>query len=433
MLKETTDSKPSEASDRAELDPKFHRLTSWALVPLRRVLNSPAVERDFRPVIVPPRISTPASTDVDSKPYRIIFWSLLIVVFLPVFSAGLYLFGFASDQYTVETRFTVRTLSPDDRSKPEASVPNVLSMSGLLSSQDADIVANYIQSRSVIEDVEKRLDIKAVFRRPEADFLMRLPANASAEDLTQYWKGMVSVYVENSSGIVTLAVRAFRREDALALANAILKSSEALVEDLSLHVRTDLVKHAEAELHHSEDMVRSALGDLQTYRNTQGLIDPVKNADATGKLLMQLLGDKIQAESQLFVSLRTTGPDAPGVAPLKAKLDSINMQIADLQQQMAGSRDAKSNLAALISQFEELDLKRQFAEKLYALTQEGLTRARLLAERRNVYLAVFVPPSLPEDFSYPLRYSSFFLIAAVAFLTWCCGATIWASIEDHRL
>jgi capsular polysaccharide transport system permease protein len=100
---------------------------------------------------------------------------------------------------------------------------------------------------------------------------------------------------------------------------------------------------------------------------------------------------------------------------------------------MAGSRDAKSNLAALISQFEELDLKRQFAEKLYALTQEGLTRARLLAERRNVYLAVFVPPSLPEDFSYPLRYSSFFLIAAVAFLTWCCGATIWASIEDHRL
>jgi capsular polysaccharide transport system permease protein len=231
-------------------------------------------------------------------------------------------------------------------------------------------------------------------------------------------------------------VRAFRRDDALELAKAILQSSGALVESLSLRVRNDMVEHAEREVQHTESLVHTALADLQSYRNSQGLIDPVKNADATGKLLLQLMTDKIQAESQLFVSQRSTGPDAPGVAPLRAKLDSINSQIADLQQQMAGastSKDIKPNLAALISKFEELDLKRQFAERLYAITQDGLTRARLMAERRAVYLAVFVPPSLPQEFSYPLRYSSLLLILIFSFLAWCCGATIWASILDHKL
>jgi capsular polysaccharide transport system permease protein len=385
-------------------------------------------------------------TDVEvpangSSNFRLIWWSLVVVVLLPVIASGIYLFAIASNQYTAETRFAVRTLAPGSGNKSETSVPNVLTMTGSLGGQDADIVADYVHSRSIIDDISKHVDVRAIFQRPEADFLVRLSKDASAEDLTQYWNRMISVYIESYSGIVTVKVCAFRRDDALILAKAILQSSEALVEDLSVRVRTDIVAHAEQEVIRSEALVHKALSDLQIYRNKEGLIDPVKNADATGKLLLQLMTDKIQAESQLFVSQRSAGADAPGVAPLRTKLESIKSQIADLQLQMAGAApsstssttDAKPNLAALISRFEELDLKRQFAERLYELTQEGLTRARLIAERRAVYLAVFVPPSLPEDFSYPLRYSSFLLIAIVAFLTWCCGATIWASVLDHRL
>jgi capsular polysaccharide transport system permease protein len=260
-----------------------------------------------------------------------------------------------------------------------------------------------------------------------------LKKDASIEDLTTYWRQMVSVYIEATSGIVTLDVRAFRREDALALTNAILHSSEVAVETLSQHVRDETVKHAEDEVQRSAGLVRASLIDLQSFRNAQGIIDPVKSAEATGKLLLQLLSDKIQLDSQIFVAQQTTGPNAPGVASLRARLDSTNAQIADLQQQMAGGKDQKSNLAAMISKFEELELNRQFAQKLYAMTQEGLVRARLAAERRAVYLTVFAPPALPEEADYPLRLTWTFLIAMGALLSWCSGATIWASIQDHKL
>jgi capsular polysaccharide transport system permease protein len=202
---------------------------------------------------------------------------------------------------------------------------------------------------------------------------------------------------------------------------------------MSSNIRADAMKHAEDEVRRSEGLVRFALDDLTAFRNSQGLIDPVKAADQTGKLLLQLMADEIQTESQLFVSQRVMGPSAPGMAGTRAKLQSINDHIAKLRQQLAGDKETKSNMAASISRFEQLELKRQFAERLYGFAQEGIERARLLAEQRSVYIAVFVPPALPQEYSFPLRGSNFTIIAAAFLIAWLSGLTIWASVLDHRL
>ncbi|WP_158811987.1 capsule biosynthesis protein [Beijerinckia sp. L45] len=414
--------------------PRGRTLASRALAPLLRVarLEPP---RPRAEILVQPD----GSFDLEPEPRRkpnIVLISLILVVLLPILTAGLYLFFVAADQYAAETRFAVKTASggsDDSGGKGETSIASVMTSGGSLGGQEADIVANYIQSRAIIDDIARTVDVRAIFQRPEADFWAKLPTNASTEDLTAYWKKMISVYIESTSGIVTVEARAFRREDALLLAKAIVKSSETLVNDLSSNVRADAVKHAEDEIRRAEADVRFALADLTVFRNTQGIIDPVKSAEQSGKLLLQLMGDKIQTESQLFVSQRTTGPDAPGVAATKARLESIDEHIATLQQQLAGDKTTKANLASTISKFEQLDLKRQFAERMYGFARDGMDRARLIAERQSVYLAVFVPPSLPQDYSYPLRFSDFALIAMAAMVAWSCGATIWASVLDHRL
>ncbi len=422
---------PAEAPI-VEVEPPRGRLSaSRALAPLRKAMRleraRPAAEISLRPGgTFEPELETKSGG-------RVVLVSLILVVLLPILTAGAYLFFIASDQYAAEARFAVKTAGGSDGGKNDTSLASIMTSGGSLGGQEADIVANYIHSRAIVDDVARSVDVRAIFRRPEADFFARLPANASAEDLTAYWKSMVSVYIESTSGIVTLEVRAFRRDDALTLARAIVKSSETLINDLSANVRADAVRHAEDEIRRSEADVRFALAELTVFRNAQGLIDPVKSAEQSGKLLLQLMGDKIQIEGQLFVSQRTTGPSAPGVAATRARLDSIDAHIATLQQQLAGDKDTKANLAATISRFEELDLKRQFAERMYGFARDGMDRARLIAERQSVYLAVFVPPSLPQDYSYPLRFSDFALIALAALVAWSCGATIWASVLDHRL
>ena len=377
-------------------------------------------------------------------------WSFIAIVVLPILAAGMYFFAVARDQYTAEASFAVRqaeSFGTSDlsgggsgggagggtSSAQPVTTGSIIGGTANLGGQDSEIVANYIHSRAIIDALSQSIDVRAIFQRPEADFWARLPDHASEEDLTKYWNKMVSVYIQASSGIVTVSVSAFRRDDALTLVNGVLKASEQLVNTLSDKIRADAMRTAENEVRTGEGQVRFALAQLMEFRNAKHLIDPVKSSQANSKLLQQLLLDKIDAESQLFIAQKTTGVDAPGLNSLKAKLDSINMHVTDLKDQMAGNKEVSTNLAATISQFEQLELNKQFAERMYGFARDGVERARIASERQQIYLATFVPPTLPQDSSYPLRWTDFLLIALGAIMFWICCVTITASIKDHRL
>jgi capsular polysaccharide transport system permease protein len=403
---------------------------------------------------IPDRSLAPAQTDADGTiivEERLRAWrqlspallSFIVVVLVPAAISAMYLIFVASDQFTSETRFAVRPAEQDSSSsqdKEKDKLQNVLApaSSGAgnlpnLASQDAEIVASYIRSPSIINDLSGTIDICAIFHRPGADFWARLTSDPSREDLRDYWLKMVSTYIDNSSGIVTVQVRAFRPSDALALTQAILKSSDHLVNSLSMRAREDAMRRAEEEVRRTDGQMRSIFVDLARYRDAEGFIDPEKMAEQTGKLLVQLMSEKIQIESELYVTKGSGAADAPGTSSLQTRLESVNGQIAQVRSQLAGNSPERRNLADSLVHFEELEVKRQFAETMYNFARDGLDRARHAAERQTVYLTVFVPPELPQDYSYPLRFTFIALISIGLMITWGTGAMMWASIQDHRL
>src|SRR6202007_2052605 len=84
----------------------------------------------------------------------------------------------------------------------------------------------------------------------------RLKRNASIEDLVDYWNSMVTTNIDGPSGIVTVAARAFRQEDALALSQAIIVASEKLVNEVSARARNDAMRRAEGEVRRNEGQDR---------------------------------------------------------------------------------------------------------------------------------------------------------------------------------
>lgn len=420
-------------------------LVTRALSPLRRATGQDVVVRSRGKAEL-------RDTAFEPKPesrFNIVRWSLIGCVLLPALVTAFYLFFIASDQYVAETRFTVTQAAPivgaemggggssskKDEGEGQVAPSPMGAITGTLNigGQDAEIVASYIHSRAIIEDVSRSLDVRAIFQRPEADFWARLPRDASSEKLLKYWNQMVQVHIEASSGIVILSVAAFRREDALNLTEAILKSSEHLVNDLSRKIRTDMMDTAESEVRRAEGEVRFALANLTTFRNSRQVIDPVKSATSNAKLLVDLMTSKIEAESQIFIAERVQGPKAPGMATLRDKLMAINQHIAQLKDEMAGEKALSTNMAATIAQFETLELKKIFAETMYKFASNGVERARIASERQQIYLQVFDPPSLPQDYTYPLRWADLLLVVFVLLMMWICGATITASVIDHRL
>jgi capsular polysaccharide transport system permease protein len=358
-------------------------------------------------------------------------------VLVPAFAATAYFAFIASNQYAAEARFAVRALAADfgDQAadgSSESRGSNV-NFSFIVSGQNAYIVTSYIRSRALVDDLNAKLDLREIFRRPEADFWARLNRDASVDELTKYWNSMVTTYIDAPSGIVTLQVRAFRQDDALALGRAVMELSEMLVNRISDRARRDSMEMSEKEVRRTYTATQAALAELHRFRDSAGIIDPAQAASEIGKLVVPLMAEKIRLESELFVARRDLDDSAPTIKALRSRLETTERQITELKSKLTRTDGAGQTVSASLVKFEELELQRQSAEKLYSLAQADLDRARLRADRKSIYLTVFVPPSFPEESRYPRRIAFPILIFLGLTVVWSIVAMIVASVEDHRL
>jgi capsular polysaccharide transport system permease protein len=391
------------------------------------------------PVPEPPDVEAPRRPPEDAWRRRVLTAifsyraSFVVFVLAPSFACAVYLVFIASDQYVAEARFAVRAAQFESADSKSGSIQ--LSSSGLpvLAGQDAYVVSSYVRSPAIFADLPGSLDLRAIYSRPEADFWARLDPKASLEQLSDYWRAMVSTYVDGPSGVVTVKVRAFRPEDAEALGKAVVSASEALVNRLSERARRDAMGHAEEEVHRAEGLVLAALSDERAFRDRRGIIDPGSKATSTSTLLLQAMTQRIELQTTYEVDLRAMSATAPTVVALKSRLDAIDGQIANLKGELTGDSADTRTVSASIAEFETLETKRLFAEKLFSFSQDALERAKERAERQSLYVAVFVPPERPEEARYPERLAMSLLIPLGFLAIWGIFALIAAAIEDHRI
>ncbi len=366
--------------------------------------------------------------------------SFALCVILPAILGAIYFAAIASDQFVAEMRFVVRFGTQDTSPTTSAAGGASALLGGIAkatgsssSTEDAYIVTSYIHSRTMVDDLSARVDLRQIYRRPEADLVARLKETASVDELRKYWSKMVGTSIESTSGIVTVQIRAFRPEDAVLLATHVEQLAERLVNDISTRARTDALRRANEEVERTQKMMYDALRDMERYRNTEGLIDPIQTATETGKLLTGVLTDQLSAENQLFVARQSLGPESPSVRTLQTRVESLRQQVVRLRQQIAGNTSESRNVAAALARYEEVAVKQKMAEGLYTLAANGLDRARRTAESQSLYLTTFVPPRLPEDNVYPKRIFNPIAIAICCLVFWSIVVLICASVEDHRL
>ena len=355
--------------------------------------------------------------------------SLTAVVLLPIAVAAAYLFIIAADQYVTEFRFSLSTVARPRLDPVSLLIGNASHSPAALESQ---IVVQYITSRAIVDEVDSALDLRRLFSPPNADWWARLPAAAPIETLVQYWKGQVDPFYDPANGTVTVRVRAFSPADALQLAQAMVAASEKLVNELSLRARRDTVRHAETEVAEAETRLKSALGEIRELRDREGLIDPGEAAKASGLLVARLRDELVRANAELSTLMTYMRDDAPPVKVLRARIRSLETQRRAVAHDMTDTDKARSGtLSGLLGSYEQLESERRFAEAAYQHALLDLDQARGDADRQQVYIASFVPPSLPEEALYPHRWRSLGIVALVAFAIWAIGGLIVQSVLDH--
>ncbi|EJN06070.1 capsule polysaccharide transporter [Phyllobacterium sp. YR531] len=352
---------------------------------------------------------------------------VLLMVALPTGVATIYYGAIASDQYVSETRFVVR--SPNRNAAGLLS--GFLQSTGFVRAQDDSyVVMEFIESRSAASDMAEHSGLREILSRPEADFLARFPSpwgEPTGEALYQHYLDFVTIETDSGGGVTTLRVRAFRPEDAQALAQALLDRAESLINRLNDRARQDAVRFARVEMADSEKRLSDLQKSLTAFRNKVAMVDPSKQSTAMFEMIAKLSDDVAQSKAQLASLIEQT-PQSPQIQSMRSSIDAKEQQIIQERARIVGD---DASMAPLIAEYEQLLLQRELGMRMLESSATSLENAKLEAQRQQLYLERIVNPNRPDYAMYPKRIKSILLVLALCFAAFWIARFFRNQIYDH--
>jgi len=349
------------------------------------------------------------------------------LVVAPTIVASLYYGLIAAPQYVSTTEYVVRGVDAHHASGL-AALLNTFGVSR--AADETSAIESFLKSRDVLERLNARIDLRAVYGSPAADWFARFPhfwERDSFENLFAYTRSFLTVTQDSTSGVTKLEVAAFDPRSAQAIAAAMLAAASDMANSLNARARADTVDDAKRELEEARDDVVKIQGELTAFRNSALLVDPLAFAGAMLQDIGALSLQRARAETQIAEAERLS-PDNPSLQGLRASAGALDKKVAEERAKLAGGSSA---LAGKVAGYERLTLLRELAEKRYGSALLSLQTAQDEAQRKRIYIEQVVKPNLPDEATEPERLRDVLSTFVIGFMAFSLLWILSVGSKDH--
>lgn len=355
-------------------------------------------------------------------------WPLLFIAGPTVFTTAYY--GLiASDEYMSESRFIIKNQS--DRSTQMPSIASLIQTTGLSSGQEqTNEILDYIRSRNALQDIGRRIDLRAMYSRPGVDWFSRYAPLFDAwkfENFYQFFREKMEARIDPQTGVAVLDVKAFNPNDSYRINELMLARSEEVVNRFNDKARENAISEAERRVRTAEVRVKAARLAVASYRNGNQIFDPSKQALGVYDIANKLTTEKAMLQAQLDLMLAKT-PDNPAIPALKSQISAIQNQISEQNDRVVGPSGA---FASKLSTYENLQLEQDFATQALSAASIALEQARTEADRQQFYLERIVEPTAPDVAAYPRRLRGILTVLFVSLCLYVIGWMFVVGILEH--
>jgi capsular polysaccharide transport system permease protein len=345
--------------------------------------------------------------------------------------AALYLLFVASYQYRSEAQFIVRGINA-----PGAKVGGVgqlLGVTGSLASgqQEAQSVREYLRSHDAVAALRKKgVDLVAIYRRDGIDPLSRLwSGSPRAETLLEYYRSHVDVLYDPDDNITRLSVRAFRPDDARAIAAALLKLGEERVNAFNARLFDASQRAASAEMDAAEHDLAEVQGKLGAFREVSGDIDPTTSGEG-GQRSLQLQQTELDRQRAVLADMRRQlSASSPQVRAMQGRVAALEAALGAASGRLTGQPRAVSSR---LGNFEDLKLQQDFSAKRYEAARARFEEERARAEKERLFIIPVVEPNLPEKPFLPKPWQTSLLIFIGLSVAYGIGWMLLAGVREHQ-
>lgn len=375
-------------------------------------------------------VRPPASVATRQPRHLLMLLSFFLIVALPSFGTGVYLWAVAVDQYASKVGFSVRR---EDTSSAIEVLSGLTSLSGS-SSSDTDILYEFLQSQKLVSDIDRDLDLHEIWTAPAVDFIFALEEDASIEQLLSYWNRMVRISYGSGSGLIEVEVLAFTPFEATSISQTLFEKSSDMINALSDIARQDAIRYAREELEEALERLKEARAVLTQFRNVNQIVNPEIDIQAQTGLIGNLQNQQAQALIEMDLLEGSTSQTDPRMTQVKRRLEAIENRITQERKKLgvSGAAGAGTVFADLLGDYERLVVDRQFAENSYVSALATYDASLAESRRKTRYLAAYLEPTLAETAEYPKRLTLFAVVSLFLFLIWSVLVLVAYSIRDRR-
>ncbi len=357
--------------------------------------------------------------------------SFFIVFLIPSIICVSYYSFVASDRYAAGAGFVVRGLKNSGPSDLISSFTGLTSAGSTTS--DSYVIKKFIESPDLVRELDEELDLRAHYSNPSIDWVSRFNNQLSFEEFVEYWKWRSTTTYDSSTGIVSFEVQAFDPQMAKRLADAILALTTKLVNGLSEQARNDSLAFIALEVDLAEERLRKVQQRIRDFRSRNGSIDPALNSELDAKLISSIESELSGVRARISALSKEVSSSSPIIRQLKNKESALIQQIKKHRKAIgdSGGRAGATPTASVIAEFESLQIEQTFAQQRYSSALTSLESARMEADRKQRYLAVYSRPFVPEEALYPERIRNALLGTILFFVFWVIGTLITLAVRDH--
>ncbi|MGP1571639.1 MAG: hypothetical protein ACTTHX_05880 [Moraxella sp.] len=354
-----------------------------------------------------------------------LFW---LFVVLPTIVLAIYYGFIASDVYTSESKFVIR--SPNQRSV--SGIGMVLQNIGFnASSDDSYLVRDYLSSRDAVQNLKAKLDIQTKYSAKSVDVVSRFGTikEPTFENFYEYFNKKVKVVYDPASSISSLQIEAYTAKDAQNINEELLKMSEEVINRINNNAKNDILVASEKEVQEAQEVSAKAAEALAKYRVKNDVFNPEGQSAIVLQEISKLQDALIQTETQLTQAREIT-PENPQIKAMETRIKSLKKSIADKSKLVTGPSDISFSNRSV--EYQRLQLEKELADKQLASAMATYEQSKNDFNKKQLYLERLAMPSLPDEATKPKRFKNVLSGFVFGLLLWGVVRLFVAGVREHR-
>lgn len=326
-------------------------------------------------------------------------WIVLVIVAVGIVLGGFRLFTLPK----VYKASAVAVLMPREKPSLDAAIDtSSIETSGDRASRSASgnlmlppnptLYTTLINSRAVIEKLAQK-------------FSDRLGSHLSPEDRSDevyvQLKSMITV-TSTEEGLVTVSVKSANPQLSADIANEIFHECERASKSIERQLLLQQAGHLEDAYERSVLRLAETEQKLKSFTARYGVVDVQLQASNQLRSLRELTAKKDELNSDLQEMLLNYSDRSPEVARVKARIATIEKQLATADTKIVGNVGT-TDYGALIVEHESLKQRLRFERDLVATLATKADIYRIRAEQPTGNLAVIRPATAPTRHAGPSK------------------------------